>query len=275
MIKLEQLQQLIAVSEHGTISAAAEELHLSQPALTRSLQRMEAELGVTLFDRRHNRATLNHVGRLAVERASGLLQEVEELASELQRYAAKLSTISIGSCGPAPMWSLAAELAERFPEAPFSTAMDATKALLEGLAQGRYRLVLTERPVELPGILCRKYAEEQLCIALPPSHPLSARKSVRLEELAGQSILVYRDMGIWTKFLQKEPRARYLVQADLDSLVELIQASELPAFSSKLVAPLFQRPFARVSVPLEDEEANVNFYLCARESDSALFEALC
>lgn len=49
MIDLAQLQQLIAVSEYGTISAAAEALHLSQPALTRSLQRLETELGGRAF----------------------------------------------------------------------------------------------------------------------------------------------------------------------------------------------------------------------------------
>ncbi|MBO5496209.1 MAG: LysR family transcriptional regulator, partial [Oscillospiraceae bacterium] len=66
MIELEQLQQLIAVSEAGTISAAADSLHLSQPALTRSLQRLEAELGVSLFHRKRNRVALNDVGELAL-----------------------------------------------------------------------------------------------------------------------------------------------------------------------------------------------------------------
>ena len=51
MFELYQLEQLLAVAEHGTLSNAAEQLHISQPALSRSMQRLEAELQVTLFTR--------------------------------------------------------------------------------------------------------------------------------------------------------------------------------------------------------------------------------
>lgn len=50
-MELEQMRQLEAIERLGTVSAAAEELHISQPALSRSIQRLEAELGCTLFDR--------------------------------------------------------------------------------------------------------------------------------------------------------------------------------------------------------------------------------
>jgi len=274
MIELAQLQQLIAVSEHGTISAAAEELHLSQPALTRSLQRLEGELGVTLFDRKRNRAALNRVGEMAVTRARSVLSAVDDMAVELRLYAARLSTIAIGSCGPAPMWDLAAELAERYPEKTLSTELGEPEALLAGLKRGSYRLILTDRPVGQPGVLCRKYTQEQLCVALPPSHPLSMRSSIRMEELGSESILAYRDLGVWQRIVQKNPRLHYLVQSDRSTLAELVQASNIPCFSSNLTASRFLGRSNRVTVPLEDEEASVTFYLCARENDRALFELL-
>ena len=274
MIELAQLQQLIAVSEHGTISAAAEELHLSQPALTRSMQRLEAELNVALFDRKRNRAALNRVGEMAVTRARSVLDAVDDMAVELRLYAARLSTIAIGSCGPAPMWDLAAELAERYPEKTLSTELGETEALLAGLRHGSYRLILTDRPIEQPGILCRKYTQEQLGVALPPTHPLSTRASIRMEELGEESILAYRDSGVWQRIVQKNTRLHYLVQSDRNTLAELVRASNLPCFSSNLTAARFLGRSNRVTVPLEDEEAVVTFYLCARENDRALFELL-
>ena len=274
MIELAQLQQLIAVSEHGTISAAAEELHLSQPALTRSLQRLESELGVALFDRKRNRAALNRVGEQAVTRAKAVLGAVDDMAVELRLYAARLSTIAIGSCGPAPMWDLAAELAERNPAKTLSTELGDTESLLAGLKRGSYRLILTDRPIEQPGILCQKYTQERLCVALPPNHPLSTRPSIRMEELREESILAYRDMGVWRRIVQKNPQLHYLVQSDRGTLAELVQATELPCFSSNLTASRFLGRSNRVSVPLEDEEASVTFYLCARENDRILFEQL-
>lgn len=275
MIELAQLQQLIAVSERGTISAAANALHISQPALTRSMQRLEAELGVSLFDRKRNRAVLNRVGEMAVAQAGGILASVDELARELRLFEARLSTIAVGSCGPAPMWDLAAELADRFPEKTLSTELGETDALIEGLAQGRYRLILTERPVDLPGLLCRKYTEEQLCIALPPEHPLSGRKAIRLAELGEESILTYKDFGIWQRLLEQNPRLHYLIQSDRSTLAELVRASNLPCFSSNLTVFRFRATVNRVSVPLLDEDASVTFYLCARENDRTLLQQLC
>ncbi len=66
MFELNQLEQLLTVAECGTLSAAAEKLHLSQPALSRSMQRLEAELSVPLFSRQKNKIALNENGRLAV-----------------------------------------------------------------------------------------------------------------------------------------------------------------------------------------------------------------
>ncbi len=275
MIELEQLQHLVAVSEHGTISAAAEAQHLSQPALTRSLQRLEAELGVTLFDRKKNRAVLNAVGELAVNKARILLGTAEDMAIELRLFAGRMATVAIGSCGPAPMWDLAAELFERFPGKAISSELGETEALIEGLLQGQYRLILTDRFLEQEGVLCKQYSEERLYIALPPSHPLSGKTSISLSELEGQSVLQFRDMGVWRSYMEKQPHPHYLVQNDLEALIELIQASDLPCFSSNLTVFRFRAMNTRISIPLSDKEAVVSFYLCARESDSELFHQLC
>ena len=65
MIEIHLFKQLAAFADCGTLSAAAEQLHISQPALSRSMQRLEAELQVTLFTRQKNRIELNECGRMA------------------------------------------------------------------------------------------------------------------------------------------------------------------------------------------------------------------
>ena len=69
MIDISLLQQLAAFAEYGTLSATAERLHTSQPAMTRSMHRLEDELGVTLFIRSKNRMELNETGKLAADYA--------------------------------------------------------------------------------------------------------------------------------------------------------------------------------------------------------------
>ena len=72
---IEQLRQLSAVAELGTVSAAAEHLRISQPALSRSVARLESELGCTLLERTGRRVALNHAGRTALEYARAILHE--------------------------------------------------------------------------------------------------------------------------------------------------------------------------------------------------------
>ena len=74
-MELEQMRQLDAIARYGTISAAANELHISQPSLSRSVHRLEQELGQELFTRSRNRAELNEAGMLAVEHARAILRE--------------------------------------------------------------------------------------------------------------------------------------------------------------------------------------------------------
>lgn len=72
-MELEQLRQLAAIQKCGTISAAAEECHLTQPSLSRSMRRLETERGAELFTRTRNRVELNEAGRTACEYARGVL----------------------------------------------------------------------------------------------------------------------------------------------------------------------------------------------------------
>lgn len=84
MIELYQLVQLLAVADCGTMSRAAEQLHLSQPALSRSMQKLEDTLQVTLFDRQKNKISLNKNGELAVEYARRVVDQAHDLVEQVR-----------------------------------------------------------------------------------------------------------------------------------------------------------------------------------------------
>ena len=86
MIELYQLKQFLAVVEHETVSKAADALNMTQPALSRSLQNLEYELQLPLFDRGKNKITLNDSGRMAAEEARALLAAADGMKSRLQDY---------------------------------------------------------------------------------------------------------------------------------------------------------------------------------------------
>lgn len=88
MIEFNQLEHLVSIAKNKTISKAAEELLISQPGLTRSMQRLEDDLGLSLFNRKKNKIELNENGKLAVEFAQKLLDGREEMIKELTKMSA-------------------------------------------------------------------------------------------------------------------------------------------------------------------------------------------
>ena len=100
MIDIHLFEQLVAFASCGTLSAAAEQLHISQPALSRAMQRLEDELGVRLFDRQKSRLFLNENGELAVTYARNLLLQESAMIEQIRDFDRKKRTIFVGSCTP-------------------------------------------------------------------------------------------------------------------------------------------------------------------------------
>lgn len=275
MLELQQIAQLVVIAEAGTLSAAAESLHLSQSALSRCMQRLEAELGLTLFARSRNRIVLNPVGEKAVEYGRLLLHSAENYTAELKLYAMQLSTLLVGGSAPAPLWRLTAELNERLPDKTIAEEQRDASQLLEGLRRGYYSLILTHVPVDEPGILCRRYVEDQLLLELPAQHPLSGRDALYLEDLRGMTVLTYQNVGAWMERLPDLEGVHFIEQTDLNVLNDLIMSSELPNLASALFPTPTARFHGRVTLPILSEKAQIPFYLCAREADRALLQQLC
>ena len=114
-MELEQLRQLVEIERLGTISAAAEKLHLTQPSLSRSMKRLETDLGQELFDRTRNHVELNEAGRLAVEHARDMLAAEKRMRDTFDGLARRARTVKVGSIAPAPTWNLTARVIERYP----------------------------------------------------------------------------------------------------------------------------------------------------------------
>ena len=81
MFELVQLEQLLAIAKYDTLSKASEELLISQPALSRSMQRLEDELQVPLFNRQKNKITFNENGKIALDYAKRVLDICNDKSS--------------------------------------------------------------------------------------------------------------------------------------------------------------------------------------------------
>ena len=150
MIELNQLEQLIYIAENKTISKAAKELLISQPALSRSMQRLESDLGVELFDHYKNKIVLNKNGELAVKHAQKIIKSIQTMINDVQDYDQSFHRISIATCSPAPMWDIEPLIKELYPQITIQTAVINKKDLLTKLKEKEYQLVILD--VMMPGM---------------------------------------------------------------------------------------------------------------------------
>lgn len=275
MFELYQLIQLIAIAECGTISRAAEQLHLSQPALSRSMQKLEDILQVTLFDRQKNKITLNKNGKLAVEQARRVVRQAQDLMDQVRAFDRSQRTISIGSCAPAPLWELVSMVSQLYPEMTVSSEMKDTDVLLEGLQKGGYQFIILPFEWKEPEYCCFPFEKEQLYFSLPPAHPLSGAGGLYFKDIDGESILLFSQIGFWREVCRKKmPLTRALVQTEQEDFRELVQASALPSFVSDLAIRWSGKPENRVVIPVLDPEATAVYHFVCRKEDQKKLSAL-
>ncbi|GAB1154646.1 transcriptional regulator BsdA [Paenibacillus illinoisensis] len=134
---IRQLRYLIAIAEEGSITKAAQALHMAQPPLSKQLQLMEEELGVTLFERNKKRkVTLTPQGELFLKKAKRVVQTMEEAVAEVKEYGEEISgTLSIGlTIYDAPlMMSVLKQFRNEYPQVRFSIWEGNTTFLIDCL----------------------------------------------------------------------------------------------------------------------------------------------
>lgn len=265
---LEQLRQLVAVDEAGTMSGAAQRAHITQPSLSRSMQRLEADLGCELFDRTRNSARLNEAGRIAVEHARDVLAAEQRMRDALDELARKKRTLRVAAVAPAPVWNLTARTVERFPGTILAPEVLPDAEVERRLFDRTADLAITRKPIALPNCECIPLMTENLFVSVPAAHPLAMRKHVSFADLAGETFLVLDGIGFWKDvYEQGIPDVHSIVQRDREVFTQLVDSSDILCFTTD--APQNSNHVrGRVEVPLSDASAHATFFLVALRQNS-------
>lgn len=274
MIEIYLLEQLKAFHDCGTLSAASEQLHLSQPALSRSMKKMEEILGVTLFERQKNKIALNENGMMAAGYAAKILEQEKDMIERIRAFDRSRHTITLGSCAPLPIYQLAPVLSQNYSDMTVASEIKKEDLLLRGLQEDTYQVIVLTHPVKSAEVESLRWKDEHLFITIPPAHPLASRSGIHLHELNGQAMLIYSQVGFWFDLCkEKMPDTHFLVQNEMDALGELVMASALPAFATDQVGYSDQRSRNRVTIPVLDAEANVTYYCIFKKKSRKLLKA--
>lgn len=260
-IELEQLEHLVAFDKYKTLSNAAKQLHLSQPILSRSMQKLEEGLEVTLFDRTKNKITFNKTGLLAVEYAKRILDDSNNMKMQLKEFDRKQHTFSIGSCAPAPNTFLSQKAARLYTDKTISNEIRDMDILLNGLKDHTYTVIIMPYDIDNDEIGSIPFFDEKLFFSLPLDHPLANKKSIALKEMDGGKMLLMSNIGFWNKMHRETmPHTKFLVQQDRGVFYDLIELSSLPSFTSDFTMKYDGIPKNRVIIPIQDQAARATFY---------------
>ncbi len=192
----QQLEYFRAAAQEEHFTKAAERLSVSQPALSRSIAKLQRELGVDLFDRQGRTVRLNRYGRSFYARTARILQEMEEAKLELRRMQqtqfGELSLAFLKSLGIAFVPRLLGSFRERYPHVAFKLHQNATTAMLEQLRRGEVDFCLSAVADTTPEIAWRNLWTEELFVFVHRSHPFAGRRSVEFGEIAEEKFIALK-----------------------------------------------------------------------------------
>ena len=198
---LRQLTCFERVADLGSMSRAAEALHLVQPAVSQQIALLERQVGLRLFHRGPRGVRLTEAGEALLPYARRVLTEVERAGQVLGGLRElRGGRVTLGITPSAVIWLLP-DLLEQYrsqhPLVQIQVFEDMTDSLVEHLADGRLDLAVVSLPIDDDGLVVRPVLEERLALVVGPEHRLAGASEVDLADLADEPwILPYRRHGV-------------------------------------------------------------------------------
>ncbi len=200
-ITFRQLKVFAAVSKHLSFTRAAEELCLTQPAVSMQVKQLESQLDVPLFEQLGKKIYLTEAGEEVFHYARSIAQQIDELETVLANLKGLDKgrlRISVASTANYFVPNLLGTFCKRFPGVSVSLDVTNRETLLRQLTDNEVDLVIMGQPPVDMDLESAAFMENPLVIVAPPDHPLTREKSIPLRRLEHESFLV-RETGSGTR----------------------------------------------------------------------------
>lgn len=179
-MELRELRNFMQVARAGSVSRAAAELRLAQPALSRQIKKLEHELGVLLFSRHGRGVRLSAAGSLLLERAEAITQLVHQASEEIKEdRSPQRSRVALGvppAAGRILIPHFAARFQEAWPQATLHMREGVSSSLQEWLIDKRIDIAMLHNPPHLESLDISPLLTERMWVIGPPAGRLKARK---------------------------------------------------------------------------------------------------
>ncbi|NCA70092.1 MAG: LysR family transcriptional regulator [Sphingobacteriia bacterium] len=200
-ISLRQLKVFDAVARHLSYTRAAEELHLTQPAVSMQVRQLEEEVGLPLFERLGNRILLTGAGREVFDYGRGIndaLRELQEVLESLKGVSRGRLHLAVASTVNYFAPRLLASFQTHYPGIALQLDVTNRERLIRLLHDNAVDLVLMGIPPSGVEVESEPFMENPLVVIAPPEHPLASQRRIPATRLA-EEVFVMREPGSGTR----------------------------------------------------------------------------
>lgn len=232
-MEIRQLMYFIQIVKSGTYSAAAMQLYLSQPALSKAVKHLEEELGAKLLVQGDKRSEPTDVGRVLFERGQQLIREYNDLLGAVDeansRNRGRLHFGIPYGLGQILFYRLTADFSRAFPEMELVVSGHGSAHIREEVLAGRLDIGATLIPPEPePGLEATVIMRDQFFLLLPRAHPLAGREGVRFAQLREEQFILLNEEFVMTRMTRQScamagfaPRVKIVANRS-DFIAELV-----------------------------------------------------
>lgn len=192
-----QLQYVLAVAEHQNFTKAAQKVFVTQPTLSMQIQKLEDELDVLIFDRSKKPIELTETGRKIVEQARNIVNEsdrIQDIVDQQKGYVGGLFRLGvIPTVMPTLLPMFLKTFIKKYPKVKLKIEELHTEAIIDKLKDGHLDAAIAATPLELPEIREYPLYYEPFVGYIPEGHRLHSQKSLEIDELDLDDILLLED----------------------------------------------------------------------------------
>ncbi len=232
-MELDQLRYFLQIARRGSFTKAADDLMISQPALSRSIQRLEEELGQPVFERKTRSIALTDAGALLQVRAQQILTILEETVAEIadDGVTGRVRLGAIPTVAPYFLPEVLQRFSAEHPRAALIVQENTTEGLLRACTQGEIDLAIVALPVRAKYLEVEELFQEELLLVLPTGHPLADRPRIRPADVEPYPFVLLDEAHCLSENILSFCRQRSMQPVAVERTSQLAMVQELVALS--------------------------------------------
>lgn len=232
-MEIDQLRYFLHVAERGNFTRAAEDLDISQPALSRSIQKLEDELGQPVFERKTRSVSLTDAGTLLQARAQQVLTIIEDTKAEItdDGQSGRVRMGAIPTIAPYFLPKVLKEFSAVYPKASVIVQENTTEPLLKSCTQGEIDLAIVALPIPAKYLDVEELFSEELLLVLPPEHSLVKKSRITLKDIEAYPFVLLDEAHCLSDNIESFCRQRSFQPVAVERTNQLTMVQELVSLS--------------------------------------------